>query len=881
MTSVETEMVHLKDYAETPYSLDQVALAFEIFDGKTKVSARLELAPRAGTKAGTPLRLDGEALDLVALNLDGKALGTADYVLDKTGLTIAKVPNAPFVLQTIVEISPEANSQLMGLYRSNGIWCTQCEAEGFRRITFFYDRPDVLSRFKVRIEADKAAAPVLLSNGNLVESGNLDGDRHFAVWEDPFPKPSYLFALVAGDLEKLSDRFVTMSGRAVELGIYVEHGKAGRARHAMESLKRAMKWDEERFGREYDLDLFNIVAVSDFNAGAMENKGLNIFNDRLVLADPATATDQDFERIEGVIAHEYFHNWTGNRVTCRDWFQLCLKEGLTVFRDQEFTSDMHSRPVKRISDVRILRTAQFPEDAGPLAHPARPDAYRTIDNFYTATVYEKGAEIVRMLATLLGPEAFRKGTDLYFERHDGDATTIEAWLKAFEDATGRDLTHFGKWYTQAGTPKISAFGSWVPENRSYTLKICQVIDPTPGQPSKTPMVLPIKFGLVGANGHDMTFESVSGGTVVGDMIIADGEETEITFSGLAGKPVPSLFRGFSAPVIADVALTNQERAFLARHDTDPFNRWQAVQDIALEILTSGARGGGIDKVAEQTEALVAAFADTLAAPDLDDAFKAQILSLPSEAEIARILAHNVDPDAIHAARQTLLVRIGDALGDDLAAAHDRLAELVMPYRLDGAAMGARDLRNRCLALYAVRGDAAAERVSAHYHQADNMTDRMAALGAAIAASLSNADALLDDFRDRFGADPLVYDKWLRLVAGRPDADGLERVEAIWNDPDFPRANPNRLRALIGGFFGGSPTQFARPDGKGFRFVAEVCRQIDGINPYVAAQLATAFRSFRAFEAGRRTLAEEALTALRDGAPLSANVRDIVDRTLGD
>ncbi|MGN6100480.1 MAG: aminopeptidase N, partial [Devosia sp.] len=691
--------VFLKDYAPSPYVIERVELEVNIVPETATVHAWLTIAPREGTTPATPLVLDGDELILDSVALDGAPLMLRDYEADASSFRLFRPPQRRFILETVVKIAPEKNTRLMGLYRSNSTWCTQCEPEGFRRITYFLDRPDNLAVFKVKMVADRELAPVLLANGNPVAQGELDGGRHFAVWEDPFPKPSYLFAMVAGLLGSIHDEFITMSGRKVALGIYCEPGKEDQCGYAMDSLKRAMRWDENRFGREYDLDVFNIVAVSDFNFGAMENKGLNIFNDKLVFARPETATDADFANIERVIAHEYFHNWTGDRITCRDWFQLCLKEGLTVFRDQEFSMDERSRPVKRIEDVRLLRAAQFPEDAGPLAHPARPDHYKEINNFYTTTVYEKGAEIVRMLATLLGEEGFRRGMDLYFERHDGEATTIEAFIKVFEDANGVDLQHFQQWYLQAGTPTITAEHSYDAAAKTYRLKLSQAVPPTPGQPEKQPMVVPVKFGLIGPNRAPAEWTGVTGAEVRGDMIVLDRESIELTFTGIANRPVPSLLRGFSAPVNLKTPLSQDDQLFLARHDSDPFNRWDALQDVAMNLLTAAVRGTRWPESA--LSALATAFAETIAAPALDLAFKANVLVLPTENDIARVLAENVDPLKIHQTRDAFIREIVARIEGALRRTYDSLATDA-PYSPDARQAGRRDLRNRALALL-VRG----------------------------------------------------------------------------------------------------------------------------------------------------------------------------------
>ncbi len=875
----DADLTYLKDYSAPEFIIPRTELSFELRDEATIVRARLFVEPAAVRKADSKLRLDGRSLRLISVGIGGLPLGAEFYSVDSSGLTLHEPPEDAFELDIVTEIDPAGNTELMGLYRSSGIWCTQCEPEGFRRITYFLDRPDVLSVYTVRIEADAKAAPVLLANGNLTESDELAGGRHFAVWHDPFPKPSYLFALVAGDLGHIEDNFTTASGREVALGIYCEHGKEEKCLYAMDALKRSMAWDEKRFGREYDLNLFNIVAVSDFNFGAMENKGLNIFNDRYVLADPATATDADYANIEGVIAHEYFHNWTGDRVTCRDWFQLCLKEGLTVYRDQEFSSDERSRAVKRIEDVRKLRAAQFPEDSGPLAHAARPDSFREIENFYTTTVYEKGAEIVRMLSTLYGTDGFLKGFTRYIEDNDGKAATIEDWVGAFERALDTDLSHFLEWYKQAGTPEITVSDAYEPETQTYRLTLSQKTRPTPSQPDKQPMMVPVKFGLVGPNGHDLEFTSAEGARVEGDLIVFDQPEAEIVFSGISARPVPSLFRGFSAPVSMNSNMSDEDRLFLARHDSDPFNRWQALQDIALDLMVAGARAGGVLTDTAKADGLAAALSDTLADASLDNAFKAQALALPGQSTVTQALAHDVDPDAVYAAHKALLAHIGAALTEELETAYGVLADTALPYSTEAVATRARSLRNQCLALWAAGGsDAAAARIGTHYHQADNMTDRMVALEIATSLGLPETDGLLDDFKANFGGNPLLYDKWLALVASRPAAETLDRVKAIYADPAFPRHNPNRLRSLVFGLATGNPTQFARPDGAGFRFVISVCADTDPVNAQVSARILTAFRSFRLYEAGRQARATEALESLK-GKDLSRNLSDILSRVL--
>ena len=874
----ETEhTIYLKDYAPSPYRIVSVDLDFRIAAESTRVRALLTVEPRHDTAPGTPLVLDGDELSLSSIAIDGTPLAVSAYAADANGLTIVEPPLRRFVLETEVNLQPENNTKLMGLYRSSGTWCTQCEPEGFRRITYYLDRPDNLATFKVRMTAPRDLAPVLLANGNLTDKGDAGDGQHYAVWEDPFPKPAYLFALVAGDLGSITDSFTTMSGRRIDLAIYCTHGKEEQCHWAMDSLKRSMAWDERRFGREYDLDVFNIVAVSDFNFGAMENKGLNIFNDKLVFAKPDTATDGDYDGIERVIAHEYFHNWTGNRITCRDWFQLCLKEGLTVYRDQEFTSDERSRPVKRISDVAMLRRAQFPEDGGPLAHPPRPDQYREINNFYTTTVYEKGAEVVRMLATLLGEAGFRKGMDLYFERHDGEATTIEAFLASFADANGVDLDQFKTWYLQAGTPTLRVEEHYDADAQTYRLKLSQETPPTPGQPTKQPLVLPIKFGLIGPNGSPMGWESVSGAEVRDEMIVLDQASAEVTFTGVPNRPVASLLRGFSAPVILQSNAGQEDKLFLARHDSDPFNRWQALQDIGMALAVAAVRGTQWSE--EAVTALREAMADTLASETLDDAFKALALSLPDEQAIGREIAHDLDPSLIHQVREDLLRAVFAPMSNTLLAAYNALASSV-PYAPDPASTGRRALRNRMLNLL-VASDApgAAALAEEQYSNAGNMTDRLAALSAAATANTPQSTGMLADFRLRFGGDPLVLDKWLMVTAAAPRDGVIEDMAAILADPSFPKTNPNRLRSLVGTFAMSNPTQFARADGAGFRFVTDFVAEVDTINPQVAARVLTGFRIWPMLEGTRREAAKAALTQLQSGTTLSRNTADILGRML--
>jgi aminopeptidase N len=880
MRTEDARPVRLKDYRPPDWLVETVDLDVSLHPNATRVRAALRLKPNPQAAAPAALVLDGSDLQLAGLAVDGEPVAAERYSVTSDRLTIPQPPHGTFVLTLETIIDPAANTQLMGLYRSGRTYCTQCEAEGFRRITYFPDRPDVMAVFTTRIEADKGEAPVLLANGNLTDSGDLAGGRHFAVWHDPFPKPSYLFALVGGDLASVADRFVTMSGREVALRIYVEHGKENRCGYAMDALKRSMRWDEQAFGREYDLDVFMIVAVSDFNMGAMENKGLNIFNDKYVLASPETATDADFAHVEGIIAHEYFHNWTGNRITCRDWFQLCLKEGLTVFRDQEFTSDQRSRPVKRITDVRNLRAHQFTEDAGPLAHPVRPAQYSEINNFYTATVYEKGSEVVRMLRVLLGATGFRKGMDLYFTRHDGQAATVDEFIQCFADANATDLGQFMLWYSQAGTPEVAVTATHDAKARTCRLEVAQVVPPTPGQPSKEPMVIPFVVGLLDRSGSDVPLR-LDGGAQVDGVLVLDKAAHSFTFTGIVEPPVASLNRSFSAPIKVVANQSADDLRFLAAHDNDPFNRWQAVQTLAAIVLIDNVAALRAGRAPRQDEGLVKALAATMADSSLEPAFITQALTMPSEADIARDIGRDVDPDAVFAARAGLRAALSDQLAAALQDSYDRMSDRG-PYSPDAASAGRRALKNVCLDLLAARGERAAITVAMRqYESADNMTDRMAALATLTLHDVPERAAALADFYRRFAGDPLVIDKWFSLQAVIPEPATLNRVRELTAHPAFSFANPNRLRALIGAFAQANQTQFNRADGEGYSFVADTVIALDRKNPQVAARLLAAFKSWRALEATRRACAEATLQRVAAQDSLSRDVKDIVSRSLAD
>ncbi|MGO9421247.1 aminopeptidase N [Roseiarcus sp.] len=877
--------VRLADYRVPDFLIDSVDLDVSLDRNATRVVSTLTVRPNPAGLAGAALALDGDELHLVSAELDGATLDPEAFQASASQFVLPNPPRGAFTLKIETRLDPAANTKLMGLYRSGSAYCTQCEAEGFRRITYFLDRPDVLSTYRVRLEADRAEAPVLLSNGNLESKGNSEtAGRHWAVWTDPHKKPCYLFALVAGDLAHISNSFVTASGRKVDLAIYTEHGREERAHYAMDSLKRAMAWDETVYGREYDLDVFNIVAVSDFNMGAMENKGLNVFNDKYVLASQETATDDDYANIEGVIAHEYFHNWTGNRVTCRDWFQLCLKEGLTVFRDQEFSADMRSAPVKRIAEVRALRSAQFPEDAGPLAHNVRPEVYNEISNFYTATVYQKGAEVIRMLKRLIGDDAFRAGMDMYFHRYDGSAATVEQFIGCFADVSGRDLSRFVRWYSQAGTPKLRVRTAYDPQARTYRLDIAQTLAPTPGQPTKLPATMPLALGLVDPQGDDIRLASAdaTADELASGVFILDEAERSIVFRDVPRRPALSFLRGFSAPVNVDDDVTEDDLAVLSRHDPDNFNRWQALQSLVTRVLLRSVKAIRAGKAPERNAGLIAAFGaliDDARGGRIDPAFAALALTLPTEADIAREIGEDVDPDAIYAARKALRGALGRKHGDALADLHDWLAD-PRPFSPDAESAGRRALRNVALAHYAdgniIDGLARAHK---QLRDADNMTERFGALTQIVWKPNSAREHTSDAFSRRYAMEPLILDKWFALQAQIPERETLDRVRGLMSHRGFSMSNPNRVRALVGGFTA-NQTQFNRLDGEGFAFLEEIVVALDPTNPQVAARLLTAMRSWRSLEEARRDRAEAMLKRIAALPSLSPDVRDIVTRSLG-
>ncbi len=872
--------IYLKDYAPPPFFIAGTALDVALAPLQTRVRSRLSMQPNPDAKGKQGvLKLNGEGLKLVRAAIDGEVLNSSRYKVTADHLTIEGVPAQPFVLEIETLCDPEANKALSGLYRSQGVYCTQCEAEGFRRITYYLDRPDVLSKFRVRIEADRKEAPVLLSNGNLIESGDAGAGRHFAVWEDPFPKPSYLFALVAGNLAMVRDSFTARSRRKVDLRIYVEPGKEDRCAWAMESLKRAMAWDEQRFGLEYDLDTFMIVAVSDFNMGAMENKGLNVFNDALILARPDTATDADYERIESVIAHEYFHNWTGNRVTCRDWFQLCLKEGLTVFRDQEFTADIRSAAVKRIGDVRFLKGSQFPEDAGPLAHPVRPSAFIEISNFYTRTVYNKGAELCRMMQTVLGKEGFRRGLDLYFERHDGQAVTVEDFVTALGEANGTDLSGFLLWYNQAGTPSLDARLTYSAAAKTARLTLAQSYPDSPSGAKRKPVPVPVKLGLLGKNGEELPLR-MGGKPLQDGLVILRKKKDIFTFENIAERPVASILRDFSAPVSMNAGTTDRDMLTLIRSDSNLFNRWQTAQAFALKHIAQMAQAITSGEAPKVNTRFVLAVGDAAKDDSLEHAYRAAFLGLPSESEVAHAIGENVDPEAIHMARQTLRSALGRGLREILEGLFERSAP-ADPYSPDAESSGRRALRNAALSLLAAgKSRFGIARVKEQAKTATNMTECMAALSILSRLGGEPYEQALQRFYRRWKDEPLVLNKWFALQATAPDTAAIARIRELTAHPLFSIQNPNRVRSVYGAFAHGNQVRFNDGSGEGYALVADAVIAIDSFNPQVASRLLGAFESWRILEPVRRTLAEAALRRVLAKEHLSRDVFEIASKIIG-
>lgn len=879
------QTIYRKDYTAPSYLVDTVELGFDLDPARTVVANRMTVR-RNPASAQREIELYGEDIELVTLRLNGRTLGEGDYVVEGT---LLRIPNAPEEATLEIETIciPESNTTLSGLYTSNGSFYTQCEAEGFRRITYFPDRPDVMARFTVMLRADKDKYPVLLSNGNLIEEGDLDNGRHYALWEDPFKKPSYLFALVAARLVCQEEDFELADGRTALLQVWVEEGNLDKTDYAMQSLKHSIRWDEERWNLELDLDRFMIVAVGDFNMGAMENKGLNIFNTKFVLANPRVATDIDFQGIEAVVGHEYFHNWTGNRVTCRDWFQLSLKEGLTVFRDQEFSADMigtnTGRAVTRIDQVRTLRQAQFPEDAGPMAHPVRPDSFVEINNFYTVTVYEKGAEVVRMYQTLLGRDGFRKGMDLYFQRHDEQAVTCDDFRLAMADANGRDLTQFERWYSQAGTPVVQAETRWDEQAQTYTLRLIQSCPPTPGQAEKLPFHIPVAVGLLGRDGRDLllTVDGKDQGTTA-VLELTESDQTFV-FTGVTEQPTPSILRDFSAPVILKHGYSDAELVHLFSHDSDPVNRWEAGQRLAMSRLlklTGQVAGAGnvVDRL-DLDDVFIEAMRKILADGTLDPAFREQALLLPTESMIADQM-DVVDPLAIHLARQFVRADIGARLRTELLAQYDA-NQTPGEYSPDAASIGKRALKNLALAyLNAAPDDASLALAQKQFDGATNMTDRVAALSALVHARAPAAADALQRFYDEFQGEALVVDKWFAMQAAAPTTD-VDRVRDLMTHKAFTLRNPNRARSLVSTFCAGNPVGFHAPDGSGYAFWAEQVIALDALNPQVASRLARAMDRWRRYTPDLQAHMKRALQQVAGQAKLSNDVREVVSKALAN
>jgi aminopeptidase N len=875
MRDAQPRTIYLKDYEAPTYFIHETLLDFDLYEDHALVKSSLQLRKNPEGPAGSSLELHGQELELLELAIDGEALDSSRYQVTGDQLRIDDCPDS-FELTCVTRIAPQDNTSLEGLYKSRTMFCTQCEAEGFRKITYYLDRPDVMSVFTVRVEADRQKYPVLLSNGNLQDKGQSD-DRHWASWHDPFPKPCYLFALVAGDLDSVDDAFITCNGREVELKIYVETKDLGKCDHAMQSLKRSMRWDEEVFGREYDLDIFNIVAVDDFNMGAMENKSLNVFNTSCVLAHPDTTTDMAFQRVEAVVAHEYFHNWSGNRVTCRDWFQLSLKEGFTVYRDAEFSADMGSRTVKRVEEVSTLRNVQFAEDAGPMAHPVRPDSFIEISNFYTVTIYEKGAEVVRMIRTMLGAEDFRKGSDLYFERHDGQAVTCDDFVKAMEDASGKDLGQFRRWYSQAGTPQLSVRDCWDEDSGTYTLDVVQTCPPTPGQDNKQPFVIPLQLGLLGEAG-DLRLELAG--------IAADAESADNTsmvlevseasssyeFAGLPERPIPSLLRGFSAPVKLDYPYTRQQLAFIMSRDSDGFCRWDASQQLAIAVITDAQ-----DESVAVDPILISAFEQLLSDVSIDPAMVAEMLRMPSENYLAD-LASDVDVEAIHRGRERVRKALAEQLQPLLLSRYEELTSDAA-YLASADQVARRSLRNSCLAYLAIGGEAGVELALAQLAQASNMTDRQAALTTVVnCGSDAQREQVLESFHQQWRHEPLVVNQWLVVQAMCPQPGNIERVRELMAHPDFQLRNPNKVRSLIGALCSANPINFHRADGAGYTLLAEVVSELNSLNPQIASRLLTPLTRWRRY-GERGSQMRQALESIAALPELSKDVFEIVSKSL--
>lgn len=884
MSDTQPQTIYLKDYRVPPFLIDSIDLRCELGETHTDIQAVMHLQRNPQSQApAKDLLLHGQDMELLSVAIDDKPLNPDQYQLNANSLRLLQVPQR-FVLTLRNRIKPQDNKALEGLYKSSGNFCTQCEPEGFRRITYYLDRPDVMSRFTTTIVGDKTLYPVMLSNGNLVDQGELDDGQHWVKWEDPFPKPSYLFALVAGQLVRRETSFTTMSGRDVPIHIYVQAQNADQCDHALEAVKKSMRWDEEVYGREYDLDVFQIVAVDDFNMGAMENKGLNIFNSKYVLARADTATDADFEGVVGVIGHEYFHNWSGDRVTCRDWFQLSLKEGFTVFRDQSFTADMTSDAVKRIKDVNILRSAQFREDGGPLAHPVRPPSYVEVNNFYTLTVYNKGAEVVRMIHTLLGRETFRAGTDLYFSRHDGQAATVDQFVQAMEEVSGRDLGQFKLWYSQAGTPDLDFSGHFDAANKTYTLDVSQRCAPSPGQQVKNPFHIPVVMGLLGADGQDLNLrlqgEAVADAAPQRLLELREAKQRFVFIDVDSDTaPIPSLLRGFSAPVRSHFDYSDTDLAFLMAHDSDAFNRWDAGQQLAERVLLRLSTAQRQGQALQMDDNLIEAMRTTLRDDSLDRRLKAQALVLPNESYLAEQI-DEVDPGAIHEARQFVLLQLAEALREDFEQVW-QANQTPGDYQIDGESVGKRQLRNTCLAyLSELEDPKIVQRCALQFEQANNMTDVLAALSLLADLDSPERQQALESFYRKWQDQPLVVDKWLSIQATAKRPGVFDEVQKLMQHPSFSLDNPNKVRALVGAFTTGNPAHFHHPSGQAYSFLADQVLALNAFNPLVAARLLNPMSGWKRFEPGRRALMQAQLQRILAAPGLSKNVYEIASKSLG-
>ncbi|HCG5247854.1 aminopeptidase N [Vibrio parahaemolyticus] len=858
-----------KDYQAPSHTITEIDLTFDLYDNDTIVTALSKVVQKGES---TTLELDGEGLELRSVKVNGE--DWAHHEVKEASLVLSDLP-AEFELEIITKIDPEANTALEGLYKSGGAFCTQCEAEGFRRITYYLDRPDVLAKYTTKVIADKATYPYLLSNGNRIAQGEAENGRHWVQWQDPHPKPAYLFALVAGDFDVLRDKYTTMSGRNVDLEIFVDKGNLDRAGHAMTSLINSMKWDEERFGLEYDLDIYMIVAVDFFNMGAMENKGLNIFNSKFVLANDQTATDRDYLGIEAVIGHEYFHNWTGNRVTCRDWFQLSLKEGLTVFRDQEFSSDLGSRAVNRIDNVRIIRGPQFAEDASPMSHPIRPDKVIEMNNFYTLTVYEKGSEVIRMYHTLLGEEGFQKGMKLYFERHDGTAATCEDFVSAMEDATGVDLKQFRLWYSQSGTPTLRVNSEYNAEAKTYALTVEQFTEATQDQAEKQALHIPFDIELYDSKGQIIPL--IINGESVHNVLDIKQDKQTFVFENVAEQPVPSLLREFSAPVKLEYDYSDAELIFLMKHATNDFARWDASQMLLAKYIRQNVNNVQTGSEVQLSEDLIDAFRGVLLDENLEPAFIAQVFSLPSINEITGWYKQ-IDVDAVDTVLNSITVSLSAALEDELSATYHTLKQA--EYTIDHAAIGKRALRNQCLQFLA-HTDKGNTLVKAQYEAANNMTDTIAAMSAANSAQLECREELMADYSDKWKHDGLVMDKWFALQGSNPAEDALEKVKATMNHEAFSLKNPNRTRSLIGSFLAANPVRFHDKSGSGYQFAGEILRQLNDSNPQVASRMIDPLLKFRKYDEARQAMIRAELEKLKAMDNLAKDLFEKVTKALDE